>query len=135
MKLKPFLDQRMAFFVLLSMIFISSTYSSDRYFLCGPDEDGCYPEIYRYCACIPYDDFEANSPYCLDFTKMACIPLSRSPNCPSSLIFSNQGACLATIFQSEPTHPCQVTTRSFCLEHHNVFCAADGQPKSCKQSY
>jgi hypothetical protein len=132
MELNRFLFQRTAFFALIYLFFINSTYGSDRYFLCGPDEDGCYPRIYQYCVCIPYNDFEANKYYCLNFDKLTCIPLSQSPNCPAPLIFKNQGECLATIFQSEAVHPCQITTRAFCLEHHNLFCAPDGQPKTCK---
>jgi hypothetical protein len=110
---------------------IKLVHGSDRYFLCGPDEDGCYQEIYQYCSCIPYDDLEANEPFCLDFDKMICLPLSKKQDCSGSFIFSNQGECLATIFHSEPTHPCQLTTYNFCLEQHTFFCAPDGQPESC----
>lgn len=116
---------------ILLLTLINPGYSSDRYFLCGPDEDGCFPDIYQYCACIPYNELEANSPYCLDFSMMTCIPLSKSPYCSPSFIFKNQGECLATIYQSEPLPPCKITTRAFCLENKTSICDPDGQPQSC----
>lgn len=118
---------------LLLLLFSSMNngYASNRYFLCGPDEDGCYEEISQYCACIPYDDLEAGRPYCLNFNEMTCTPLSQTPNCDPAFIFQNQGSCLATIYQSEPRPPCSVTTRSYCLEHHTSICDKNGRPESC----
>lgn len=113
------------------LILINATHSSDRYFLCGPDEDGCFPDIYQYCACIPFNDFEANTSYCLDFDNLSCTPLSQTKKCEPSLVFKNQGECLATIFQSEPNPPCKITTHAFCLENHSRICAQNGQPNSC----
>ncbi len=121
----------MKLFMLLYFMMITSSYCSDRYFLCGPDEDGCFPDIYQYCVCIPYNDWEANSPYCLDFDKFTCIPLSQTMHCDPGLIFKNQGECLATIFQSEPRPPCKITTHQFCIENHTPICDKMGQPKSC----
>ncbi|VEG90285.1 hypothetical protein [Legionella spiritensis] len=120
-------------FVILTGM-IRATYGSDRYFLCGPDEDGCYDGIYQYCACIPYDDLTGDQPYCLDFNLLTCTPLSRVPDCPASLTFKNQGECLGTIFQSEPLPPCPLTTHSFCLEHHISICDSNGQPDSCRET-
>ena len=121
----------MKLFMLLYFMMITPSYCSDRYFLCGPDEDGCYPDIYQYCACIPYNDWEASSPYCLDFDKLTCTPLSQTTHCDPGLIFKNQGECLATIFQSEPRPPCKITTHQFCIENHTPICDKTGQPKSC----
>lgn len=120
------------FFISLGLfVLISTTYSSDRYFLCGPDEDQCYDRIYQYCSCIPYNDVEANNPYCLDFDKMTCTPLSQSPGCYPMFIYKTQGECLATIFQSSPIPSCTITTRAFCLEHHSSICDPNGHPNSC----
>ncbi|CAM2981456.1 hypothetical protein LEAN103870_11625 [Legionella anisa] len=123
--------EKIKLFMLLYFMMITPSYCSDRYFLCGPDEDGCYPDIYQYCACIPYNDWEASSPYCLDFDKLTCTPLSQTTHCDPGLIFKNQGECLATIFQSEPRPPCKITTHQFCIENHTPICDKTGQPKSC----
>lgn len=114
---------------LLSLATLS--YSSNRYFICGSDEDGCFAGMYQDCFCIPYNDIEANNPYCLNFDQLKCIPLSQSTNCPPHFIHKNQGECLATIFQSEPTPPCAVTTHSFCLKEHTSICDPNGQLNSC----
>ena len=113
------------------LFIVSSSYSSHRYFLCGPDEDGCYEGIYQYCSCILYNDIEANNPYCLNFDTLTCTPLSQVAYCNPSFIHKNQCECLATIFQSEPTPPCHVTTLSFCLKEHSGICDPNGQPDSC----
>ncbi|KTD09173.1 hypothetical protein Lgra_2408 [Legionella gratiana] len=123
--------KKMNLFVILYCMITAPCYCNDRYFLCGPDENGCFSNIYRYCACIPYNDLEANSPHCLDFDKLTCTPLSQTIHCPSALIFKNQGECLATIFQSEPSPPCQITTHQFCIENHTPICDKTGQPNSC----
>lgn len=109
----------------------SPSQASDRYFICGPDEDGCFDDMHQYCACIPYDDLNAERPYCLDFDNLTCRPLSKTPDCKPAHIYKNQGECLATIFQSEPEPPCAVTTHARCLEGHSAFCPPDGQPDSC----
>ncbi|KTC91740.1 hypothetical protein [Legionella cincinnatiensis] len=123
--------KKMNLFIILYLMITIPCYCNSRYFLCGPDENGCFSDIYRYCACIPYNDWEANNPYCLDFDKLICTPLSQTMHCDSALIFKNQGECLATIFQSEPTPPCQITTHQFCVEHHTPICDKTGQPNSC----
>ncbi|MCX7116882.1 MAG: hypothetical protein NTW94_03070 [Legionellales bacterium] len=110
---------------------ISTSHSSDRYFLCGPDEDGCFEDMYESCLCIPYNDIEAEHPYCLDFDVLKCTPLSQTPHCEPMFVFNNQSECLATIFQSEPTPPCTITTHAFCLKEHLAICDANGQLDSC----
>lgn len=112
-------------------IITSSSYCNERYFLCGPDENGCSEDSYQYCTCTPYNNLEANKLYCFDFDNLSCTPVSQTPNCDPSLIFNNQGECLATIFQSEPFPPCSITTHAFCLEHHSKICNPDGEPNSC----
>lgn len=109
---------------------ITTSYSSDLYFLCGPDEDGCFEDDYSSCACIPHDS-EAYTPHCLDTRNIRCTPLSQAPNCSRNLIFKNQGDCLATIFHSTPTTPCHIKTRSFCIEHRIPFCDQNGDPYNC----
>ncbi len=127
------IDRKLAIIVLFcaGLLFFTASFSSDRYFLCGPDEDGCYAGIYQYCSCIPYNDLEANNRYCLDVYVLKCTPLSETPTCNPAFIYKNQGECLATIFQSEPTPPCTVTTHFFCLKEHVSICAPDGQVHSC----
>lgn len=117
-------------FIILGGITFTSI-GSDRYFLCGSDEDGCRPGQYGYCFCIPYNDLEANEPHCLDFDLFKCTPLRTTPNCKPSFIFKNQAQCLATIFQSEPVPPCTVTTHDFCMREHVTMCDANGQLDSC----
>lgn len=130
---KLFIKKLYLFIFLIIGLFtwVHASYSSELYFLCGPDEDGCYEGIYQYCTCTPYNDTEANNPYCLDFDKLSCAPLSQTPHCDPSLIYRNQGECLATIFQSEATPPCTIKTHSFCMEHHTSICDTYGQPESC----
>ena len=109
---------------------ITSSYSSDLYFLCGPDEDGCFEDDYSSCACVPHDT-EAYTAHCLDMKNLRCTPLSQVTNCPSHLIFKNQGDCVATIFHSTPRKPCRIKTRSFCIENHITFCDRNGDPYNC----
>lgn len=99
--------------------------------MCGPDEDGCYPDIYPYCLCMPYDNL-ASQPYCLDLDNVSCVPLSLRPHCPSGYITKNQASCLATAFQSEPDPPCQLKTKKFCTENHVPLCEKDGGQDSCQ---
>lgn len=113
------------------LCYSAMSFSNDRYFLCGPDEDGCPEGDHGSCFCIPYNEMEANGPYCLDFNDFTCIPESRTMGCDSTLRYKNQGECLATIFQSEPLPPCTVTTKSFCLEHEALMCDEDGTLNSC----
>ena len=109
-------------------------YASDRYFLCGPDEDGCFEESYSSCICIPVDPMNSEAPYCLDFDDLKCTPLSTRPDCSPKLTFNNQNECLATIFQSEPTPPCSFTTLEFCLQKHMMICDPTGQLGRCKKA-
>lgn len=113
--------------------YISCSFSSELYFLCGPDEDGCFEGEYKYCACIPLDN-EANTPHCLDFTTLRCTPLSETALCLPHLTFKNQGDCIATMFHSTPTTPCRVKTRDFCIEQHIEFCDHNGEPNNCHKS-
>ncbi len=119
---------------LILLVFYSVSYAESRYFLCGSDEDGCFLDQVQYCACIPLSEIHYAEPYCLDFDNMRCESLSETPNCPSQIIFKDQGRCLATIHQSEPEPPCSITSRSFCLENHAWICDESGNPKSCKPS-
>lgn len=118
----------------LMILFICTKSSAEsRYILCGPDEDGCFMDQVQYCACIPYNEIHALQPYCLDFDKMQCEPLSEKPACPERFIYKDQMRCLATIFQSEPEPPCSVTTYSFCVNNKAWMCDAVGNPRSCKK--
>lgn len=114
--------------------YINISYCSELYFLCGPDEDGCYEEIAQYCACIPHDDEYANRPYCFNFNALTCTPLSLTPNCSSDFTFANQGECLAMIYQSMSKPPCPLTTKKACLLHNTSICAQNGNPDSCIQA-
>ena len=115
----------------LCLLFIGTSDASQHYFLCGPDEDGCYPGEYPYCLCMPYDGALASQPYCLNFDNISCVPLSLMPNCPHVDIFNNQSDCLATAFQSEPDPPCPLKTKAFCIKHHVPLCPPDGGEDSC----
>lgn len=117
--------------ILLSLLIFSVTHASTRYFLCGPDEDGCSPNYYTSCLCMPYDELSSQTPYCLDFTTVACIPLAKKPNCPHTDIFKNQATCLATAFQSEAEPTCPLTSEEFCRSHNIPLCAIDGGMNSC----
>ncbi|MCA0404393.1 MAG: hypothetical protein LCH30_11505 [Proteobacteria bacterium] len=103
------------------------------YFLCGPDEDGCYPEIYEHCLCIPSHPQNANKPYCLDFSSLICTPLAETKDCDEDLIYTNQASCLAVIFHSTEHPPCMRQSKQFCKEHHSYFCNEGGNPESCKK--
>lgn len=116
--------------ILLSCIISTICYSNTLYFLCGPDEDGCFAEDYSSCACIPFDN-EPFAPHCLDFIKLWCIPLSELTSCLSKIIFKDQGSCIATIFHSTYRSPCAVKTREFCLENKINFCEHNGEPQNC----
>lgn len=110
-----------------------SGFCSEQYFLCGPDEDGCFENEYKDCACIPHDHV-AYSPHCLDFSTLRCKPLVDMPHCPAHLIYKNQGDCIATIFHSTPMSPCHVKTREFCVQHKIMFCDYNGEPSNCHMS-
>ena len=107
-------------YYLMTCLILSTaiTFSAENYFLCGPDEDGCSPDDYRYCICIPRNDIEAEQPFCLDFNTITCLPLSQIPQCPKTDVFKNQSDCVATAFQSEPDPPCGITSKAFCQEQH-----------------
>ena len=121
-------------FLLTTLAWTNTTYASPRYLLCGPDEDGCPPDGYQFCGAIPYDEVHGAEPYCLDFDKLTCTPISEAPDCNPRDIYQNQSSCVATIFQSEPEPPCPIKTEAFCLKHHTAFCGADGSPASCHPS-
>ncbi|KTD36748.1 hypothetical protein Lnau_1732 [Legionella nautarum] len=106
---------------------------SERYYLCGPDEDGCYKEIYQYCACIPVNEEESHKPFCFNFDKLSCTPLSQTPHCDPALTFKNQASCLSMIFQSIPSPACRIHTKVFCLKHNTPICNKDGEPQSCQR--
>lgn len=114
------------------MLFLLTTslYSTEFYYLCGSDEYGC--SDYRFCACIPAHDTQANLPYCLDLDNLTCLPLSQTPKCYPLFIYKNQGECLATLFQSEPQPPCQLVPQSTCIDNSIPICNADGNFYSCK---
>ena len=112
------------------LFLFSTLHANERQLLCGSDEDGC--NDYRYCACIPYNEMEAENPWCLDFDRLLCIPLSQNPNCYPLFIHKTQGECLATIFQSEPRPACSLVSLDFCHENHIALCNPEGQPESCR---
>ena len=130
MMFRSFTASTISSLVCLSAL-MHSSFASERYFMCGPDEDGCIEGSYQYCFCIPYDEQQANRPYCLDFTNLKCTPLEKIPTCPQSFIYANQGECLATIFQSEPIPACKLSTHKFCLEAHAYICDKEGQLNTC----
>ena len=82
---------------------MNASSANPLYFLYGPDEDGCFDDRHEYCACIPYDDVQAEQPYCLNFDKLTCLPLSKTPECNLNDQYVNQSTCLATLYQSEDT--------------------------------
>lgn len=120
----------LSFFLMLPAIMTS--YANEKYFLCGPDEDGCSADSYQYCLCMPQDDALSSQPYCLDFDNVSCKPLSLMPNCHSGDIFRDQATCLAVAFQSEPEPPCALTDKDFCVQHHIPSCDKDGGVSSCR---
>lgn len=117
------LKQISLFFLLLLGGFC---FANDLYFLCGPDEDGCFEDDYSACVCIPHDE-AAYTPHCLDFERLICVPLLEMPTCRADHIFKNQGDCVATLFHSTPTTPCRVKTYAFCIEHQIHFCEYNTQ--------
>ncbi|CDZ77677.1 hypothetical protein BN59_01967 [Legionella massiliensis] len=125
-------DLVLIFFLTLNLIGFSGAVRAEKYLLCGPDEDGCYRDIYVWCSCIPYDELHGEQPYCLDFDELRCHPLSSMPGCSPSLTFKNQASCLGVIFQSEPTPGCKKTTRMFCERYRIPNCDMDGYPESCR---
>ena len=120
-------------FAIIILLSIQITYAqTPYYYLCGPDEDGCYPGIEQYCACIPVSN-KSDQPYCLDLDNLTCKPTSEKLGCNIHMTFKNQAACLATLYQSEPEPPCQKVTDSFCSSHGVYICDKDGNPNSCKK--
>jgi hypothetical protein len=113
------------------LLYCTLSYSNDAYLLCGPDEDGCPENSYDECVCIPYNSQKGMMPYCFNFDKFLCTPLSETPTCDPRLVFKDQASCMAINFQSEALPPCPLTTKSFCLEHHTAFCDIDGNRASC----
>ncbi len=103
-------------FIFLFVCYGAISVAEEKYFVCGPDEDGCYPDEYPYCLCIPIDEKVTNQPYCLDFEKLSCVPLVEMPNCQD--VFKNQSDCVATAFQSEAEPPCFVKNKAFCVNNH-----------------
>jgi hypothetical protein len=123
------------FYKNLFIIFLLTTNAfaePSGYYLCGSDEDGCSEGREQFCACIPAG-IHPDKPYCLDFDAMTCNAIV-GPKCANNLIFfDNQGACLATIFQSEPNPACQWVPPAFCHSHPVYLCDSTGNPNTCKQ--
>lgn len=119
------------FYFLGYLMLSSTTLAETRYFLCGPNEDGCSADQYAYCFCIPYDESNANQPYCLNFDNLSCLPVTTQIDCHPAFLFKNQGECLATIFHSHPGAPCDLTHASFCKKHFISMCDKTGQPNHC----
>lgn len=118
-------------FLLVICFMLSPVNYSARYFLCGPDENGCYDEIYEYCSCIPINETQYDKPFCFNHKSLTCTPLTQTPDCPSVFIYPNQSTCLATIFHSVPDTPCMVKTFAFCKKHNSYICAPNGNPMTC----
>ena len=114
-------NKKILFFTWL--LFTQSCVAETTYFLCGPDEDGCFQEkdYYRFCVCIPQDPIAFAKPYCLDWDKRACISTEKD-DCHHGVTFHTQSECIAAFFQSEPHPPCQLKTRAFCEENHVRIC-------------
>ncbi|OGT65965.1 MAG: hypothetical protein A3J38_10305 [Gammaproteobacteria bacterium RIFCSPHIGHO2_12_FULL_45_9] len=121
------------FLLVIGTLLTHTCLAETTYFLCGPDEDGCFdePDYYRFCACIPQDPISFAEPYCLSWDKMACVPMNKT-DCKNGVSFNTQSACVATLFQSEPTPPCPIKSEHFCKEHAVPICNAEGQTYSCK---
>ncbi len=117
-------------FSLAVLLHLSCSYADPMYFLCGPDEDGCFADDYSACACIQ-EDHEYKQPHCLNFATLQCKPLSAEPNCQTRFIYKDQAHCLSTIFQSMPDPVCQTQTLDFCQRHHIQFCDNNGDPHNC----
>lgn len=107
-------------------------FPAETYLVCGPDEDGCYRDIYHYCNCIPVDDNRGEQPYCLDLDSMRCHPLADRPDCVPALTFKDQASCVSTIFQSSQEPACARKTQAFCRDNGMSFCDEDGHPDSCR---
>jgi hypothetical protein len=122
------------YFLFLICLWGISSYADEKYFLCGTDEDGCLPDSYAYCVCMPYDDALASQPYCLNLDNVSCRPLSLVSNCESGSIYKDQATCLAVAFQSEPEPPCVLTHKDFCVKQHVLLCDKDGGADSCRPS-
>ena len=118
--------------VMFFIFFIHMAHASERYFLCGPDEDGCPSNDYKSCLCMPYDEGEARHRYCLNLDNLSCVPLKKVANCPKYYIYKDQSTCVSIAFQSEATPPCKVVSHKFCHNNHVVICDIDGGVDSCK---
>lgn len=118
---------------LVTVLMLGTAEASQTYFLCGSDEDGCSPNDYSACFCIPYDGLLASKPYCLNLDEVACIPLSQKKDCSSELIMKDQNTCLAVAFQSEPEPPCTLVNKQFCLDNRMHLCPEGGFLTSCTQ--
>ena len=116
--------------VLMSIFMCCAALGSEDYFLCGPDEDGCYPGIYQWCLCEP-KSVNSSEDYCLNFNRLACEPLSEHPDCPEAQIQPDQAHCLATLWQSEPEPLCAEVSREFCLKQHIPLCRLHAGVESC----
>ena len=114
--------------IAVMILFPDVVFSQPQYFVCGPDEDGCAAYDYQYCMCMPVDE-KTDSPYCLDFDSVRCVPLAQKPDCTD--VFRNQSECVATAFQSEAYPPCPVQNKTFCASHHIPICAKDGAANTC----
>ena len=110
----------------------TSCLAETTYFLCGPDEDGCFEQddYYRFCTCIPQDPITFSHPYCLDWDKMACISTDKDP-CQNGVTFKTQSDCVSTLYQSEPRPPCPLKTRFFCEENHIHMCDSTSNAAAC----
>jgi len=115
----------------ITLFLIQNAYAQSSYFLCGPDEDGCFEGQEQYCACIPVSS-EQEQPYCLDLDNRTCKPVAQQIDCSEKhIVLPNQGDCLATMFQSVPNPPCKIVTQSFCDTHQVYKCDESGD--NCKK--
>ncbi len=118
--------------LMIILFFSGAAQAAGLDFLCGTDEDGCFPDHYDYCICMPYDSETANQPYCLNFNNLSCVPLSSKPDCRGGEIYGDQATCLAVAFQSEPTPVCPLKTEQFCRDHAVPLCEKDGGMNTCR---
>ncbi|MFY7698337.1 MAG: hypothetical protein ACOVQX_05955 [Legionella sp.] len=123
--------RRIVLLLSLVVIMFHSCWANNRYFICGPDEDGCPEDNEHYCFCIPYDEQYANQPHCLDLVHLRCMPYQPHASCNIHLIYRNQSECLATIFQSEPIPACKITNLLHCQQVKAHVCNKYGQLTSC----
>jgi hypothetical protein len=122
------------YLLFVGIIFFAQTaFSTGLYFLCASDEDGCDENTYQYCACIPYNETHAETPHCLDFDSLTCMPQALSSSCDPAFVYRNQGDCLASMYQSVLVPPCQTVTYDFCIKHHSQICDVSGRPSTCKR--